>query len=88
MGSFNGRQRDGARGLAAIKSGGRLLWSRPSLSGMPEMPEAAIAGIRVDWILPLRNSASLVTTVRVSTREPIPPAIAGGTDKRRLSMNW
>ena len=73
---LTGANRDGARGLAAIKSaGGLTLVEDPRSAACREMPEAAIARTRADWILPLDEIAPrLLSTVcgsgRVSTREP------------------
>lgn len=73
---LTGANRDGARGLAAIKSGGGLtMVEDPRFAACREMPEAAITRVRADWILPLEDIAPrLVSTVcgsgRVSTGEP------------------
>jgi len=51
---LTGANRDGARGLAAIKSrGGLALVEDPALATCPEMPEAAIANTEVDWVFSL-----------------------------------
>jgi two-component system chemotaxis response regulator CheB len=55
---LTGANRDGARGLAAIKSkGGLTIVEDPTSSVSPEMPKAAIAQTKVDWILPLEEIA-------------------------------
>jgi two-component system, chemotaxis family, protein-glutamate methylesterase/glutaminase len=55
---LTGANRDGARGLAAIKSrGGLTLVENPASAACPEMPEAAIAQTKPDWILPLEKIA-------------------------------
>ena len=51
---LTGANRDGARGLAAIKlRGGLTLVEDPELAVRPEMPEAAIANTEVDRVLSL-----------------------------------
>jgi two-component system chemotaxis response regulator CheB len=55
---LTGANRDGARGLAAIKSrGGLTLVEDPVSAACREMPEAAIALTKPDWILPLEEIA-------------------------------
>lgn len=55
---LTGANRDGACGLAAIKSrGGLAIVEEPASASCPEMPEAAIAGTKVDLILPLDEIA-------------------------------
>ena len=56
---LTGANRDGARGLAEIKSrGGLTVVEEPASATCPEMPEAAIARTKVDLILPLDEIAS------------------------------
>jgi two-component system chemotaxis response regulator CheB len=56
---LTGANRDGARGLAAIKlCGGVTLVEDPSSAACREMPDAAIAATQVDRILPLQDIAS------------------------------
>jgi two-component system chemotaxis response regulator CheB len=51
---LTGANRDGARGLAAIKSaGGLALVEDPESAACPEMPEAAIANTEVDHVVAL-----------------------------------
>lgn len=51
---LTGANHDGARGLGKIKSrGGITIVESPASAACREMPEAAIAGTTVDWILPL-----------------------------------
>jgi chemotaxis response regulator CheB len=51
---LTGANRDGACGLAAIKSqGGIALVEDPALAACPEMPKAAIANTEVDRVLSL-----------------------------------
>jgi two-component system chemotaxis response regulator CheB len=53
---LTGANRDGARGLAAIKSrGGLTIVEDPSLATCREMPDSAIAGSEVDQIMPLEE---------------------------------
>jgi two-component system, chemotaxis family, protein-glutamate methylesterase/glutaminase len=55
---LTGANRDGARGLAAIKSrGGLTLVEDPVSAACRELPEAAIAQTKPDWILPLEEIA-------------------------------
>lgn len=52
---LTGANRDGARGLAAIKSGGGLtIVEEPASAMCRELPDAAIALTQADWILPLK----------------------------------
>jgi two-component system chemotaxis response regulator CheB len=56
---LTGANRDGARGLRKIKSrGGVTMVEDPSLATCAEMPAAALAQTRADWILPLPEIAS------------------------------
>jgi two-component system, chemotaxis family, protein-glutamate methylesterase/glutaminase len=56
---LTGVNRDGARGLAAIKShGGLTVVEDPDTAAHPEMPAAAVAGAHPDWILPLSEIAA------------------------------
>ena len=55
---LTGANRDGARGLAAIKSGGGATVVQDPLSAAcREMPEAALAQTNADWVLPLQEIA-------------------------------
>lgn len=55
---LTGRNRDGARGLAAIsKRGGFTIVQDPDSAEFREMPDAAVAQTEVDWILPLKDIA-------------------------------
>lgn len=55
---LTGANRDGARGLMKIKArGGLTLVEDPAFAEYREMPEAAIAQTRVDWVLPLPEIA-------------------------------
>jgi two-component system chemotaxis response regulator CheB len=55
---LTGANSDGARGLAELKSrGGLTLVEDPGSAASREMPEAAIAGTKVDFILPLEEIA-------------------------------
>ena len=55
---LTGRNRDGARGLAAIsRRGGVTIVQDPESAEFREMPDAAVAQTEVDWILPLKDIA-------------------------------
>jgi two-component system chemotaxis response regulator CheB len=55
---LTGANRDGARGLARLKSrGGLTLVEDPGSAASREMPEAAIVRTKVDFILPLEEIA-------------------------------
>jgi two-component system chemotaxis response regulator CheB len=55
---LTGANRDGARGLAAVKlRGGVTLVEDPASAACREMPDAAIAASQVDRILPLQEIA-------------------------------
>lgn len=55
---LTGANRDGASGLAAIKSrGGLTIVQDPLTAASREMPEAALARTKPDWILPLHEIA-------------------------------
>lgn len=56
---LTGANRDGARGLAQIKArGGITIVEEPGTAACPEMPDAALALSRADWILPLPEIAA------------------------------
>jgi len=58
---LTGANRDGARGLAAIKSrGGLALVQDPVSAACGEMPQAAINQTEPDWVLPLEEIAPLL----------------------------
>jgi two-component system chemotaxis response regulator CheB len=55
---LTGANRDGARGLAAIKSrGGITVVEDPASATCREMPDAALAQTNADWILALQDIA-------------------------------
>ena len=55
---LTGQNRDGARGLAAIKArGGMTIVQEPDSAESKEMPRAAIATTQVNWILSLEEIA-------------------------------
>lgn len=55
---LTGANHDGARGLESIKSrGGLTLVEDPSTAACREMPDAALARVRADWVLPLPEMA-------------------------------
>jgi two-component system chemotaxis response regulator CheB len=71
---LTGANRDGARGLAAIQSrGGLALVEQPISAACPEMPEAAIAQTKPDWILPLEEIAPRLHKLSESATPRVPP---------------
>ena len=61
---LTGVNRDGSRGLAAIKShGGLTLVEDPQTAAHAEMPEAAVASAEPDWVLPLDQIAGRLITL-------------------------
>jgi len=65
---LTGASDDGAEGLAKIKAhGGLTLVQEPATAESRMMPEAALAAVPVDWILPLEDIAPLL--VKVCTPE-------------------
>lgn len=58
---LTGANQDGAQGLAKIKAcGGLTVVQEPSTAESRTMPEAAIAAVAVDWVLPLEAIASFL----------------------------
>jgi two-component system, chemotaxis family, protein-glutamate methylesterase/glutaminase len=58
---LTGSNKDGARGLAKIKSrGGLAMVEDPNLASCPEMPRAALNACKVDWVLPLEKMVPLL----------------------------
>ncbi len=58
---LTGSNKDGARGLAHIKSrGGLTLVEDPAFASYPEMPRAALNACQVDWVLPLEKMVPLL----------------------------
>jgi two-component system, chemotaxis family, protein-glutamate methylesterase/glutaminase len=71
---LTGANQDGARGLGRIKArGGLAVVEDPTSAACGEMPQAAIALTKVDWILPLPEIAAFLhklgkeTSVRYGT---------------------
>lgn len=61
---LTGANQDGAQGLAKIKAhGGLAVVQEPATAFSPTMPQAAIAAVRVDWILPLSSIAPFVVNL-------------------------
>jgi two-component system chemotaxis response regulator CheB len=76
---LTGANRDGARGLAAIKlRGGLTLVEDPASAACREMPEAAIAATQVDRILALQDIASCLGHLANTTGE-LPTPGSGST---------
>ena len=61
---LTGANRDGAHGLATLKSrGGLAIVEDPATAISREMPQAAIAQVKADWILPLDEIAPRLVTL-------------------------
>jgi two-component system chemotaxis response regulator CheB len=61
---LTGKNRDGARGLAAIKKcGGLAVVEDPATAEAREMPEAALAATIVDRVLPLGGIALFLSSL-------------------------
>ena len=61
---LTGVNRDGSRGLAAIKShGGLTVVEDPQTAAHREMPEAAVIRANPDWVLPLDQIAGRLTSL-------------------------
>jgi two-component system chemotaxis response regulator CheB len=75
---LTGANRDGARGLRAIKSrGGVTLVEDPGSAFCSEMPEAAIALTQADWILPLQGIAARLQELSESATARLLPGQEG-----------
>ena len=74
---LTGANRDGARGLAAIKSrGGLTLVEEPGSAACREMPDAALALTKADWVLPLEEIAPrLQLLIAAGTRREFPATL-------------
>lgn len=58
---LTGTNKDGARGLAKIKSrGGLTMVEDPAFATHPEMPRAALNACPADWVLPLEKMVPLL----------------------------
>lgn len=58
---LTGANQDGAQGLAKIKAcGGLTVVQEPATAESRTMPEAALASVAVDWVLPLEDIASFL----------------------------
>jgi two-component system chemotaxis response regulator CheB len=78
---LTGANRDGARGLAAIKSrGGLTLVENPDSAVCRELPEITIAVTKPDWVLPLAEIAPLLNELSkvTSCRVPAPELSQAG----------
>jgi two-component system chemotaxis response regulator CheB len=70
---LTGANRDGSRGLAAIKSrGGLTIVEEPASAERREMPDAAIAQAPADWILPLHEIPPFLNNLNGSQRRRDP----------------
>ena len=75
---LTGANRDGARGLAAIKSrGGITIVEDPRSALSREMPDAAIALTHADWILPLPEIAPRLRDLSESATSRLPRRAPG-----------
>lgn len=73
---LTGANRDGARGLAQIKArGGLTIVEEPGTAACAEMPVAAIAQCKPDWILPLPEIASRLQLLTAPSIHRGPPAL-------------
>ena len=80
---LTGANRDGARGLAAIKlRGGVTVVEEPASATCRELPDAAIALTQPDWILPLPEIAARLQELSKTT------AFRGGTGSARGVGSW
>jgi len=71
---LTGANRDGARGLAAIKSqGGLTIVEDPASAFCSEMPGAAIALTQPDWILPVQEIAVCLQNLSESAAPRVLP---------------
>jgi two-component system, chemotaxis family, protein-glutamate methylesterase/glutaminase len=67
---LTGANRDGALGLAKIKSqGGLAVVEDPESATNPEMPRAALESCDVDWVLPLEEMTPLLERLTESVLE-------------------
>jgi two-component system, chemotaxis family, protein-glutamate methylesterase/glutaminase len=85
---LTGANRDGARGLAAIKlRGGLTLVEDPQFAACPEMPQAAIANTEVDRVVPLVELGPLLGNLCYSATthqpDPSPTSESSARDSRR-----
>ncbi|HEV7797348.1 MAG TPA: chemotaxis protein CheB [Pyrinomonadaceae bacterium] len=84
---LTGANRDGARGLAAIKSyGGMTVVEDPSSAACREMPDAALAQTNADWVLTLPDIAPRLQQLaafgdprRLHAREAVKTAMHHGS---------
>ena len=59
---LTGANKDGAQGVSKVKKfGGRILVQDPATAESRIMPDAAIAAVKVDWIVPLDSIAEFLT---------------------------
>jgi two-component system chemotaxis response regulator CheB len=58
---LTGANKDGSQGLKKIKeAGGLVIVQTPETSEVAEMPRAAIAAVKPDYVLPLEKIGSLL----------------------------
>ncbi|MGH9872621.1 MAG: chemotaxis protein CheB [Pyrinomonadaceae bacterium] len=81
---LTGANRDGARGLAAIKSrGGLTIVEAPGSAFSKEMPKAAIALTQADWILPVREIAARLQILS----ESVTPRVQSGREALEVTIH-
>lgn len=65
---LTGANQDGVQGLASIKArGGLAVVQEPATASCPIMPKAAIAAVKVDWVIPLAEIAPLLLKICATT---------------------
>jgi two-component system chemotaxis response regulator CheB len=81
---LTGANRDGARGLAAIKSrGGLTIVEEPASAVCRELPEAALALTQADWILPLKWIAPRLQKLAESAA----PRLTAGSKAQEITLH-
>lgn len=61
---LTGASRDGADGAARVKArGGLVIVQSPETAESPAMPEAALAAVKADWVLPLAEIGAVLGTL-------------------------
>ena len=82
---LTGANRDGARGLEAIKSrGGLTVVENPETATCGEMPAAAIQRSQPDWIVPLHQMAPLLCKLAENQR----PATLTASETAHMSVPY
>jgi two-component system chemotaxis response regulator CheB len=82
---LTGANRDGARGLAAIKSrGGATIVEDPASATRRELPDAAIAATQADGILPLHEIGPRLKRLSESARQ----RVISRQDARKVTLHY